>query len=220
MTPVGVQDATGLINGYADATGLYMPMVTTLNAAKVTDTFRRLMGLSTADFDALALGAKSEGLVLVPYLDGERTPNLPLATGLLTGLRSNASQGQLARAVVEGPLCGLLEGGDLLARAGVTHEGRLIVTGGASRSRAYRQVLANLSGQPVLTCPMVETAAGGAAVQAVAAMTGTPVDEVASAWAPGLEEVAAPDDDAGDTPAIRSAYRAALQQHYPEIAAP
>ncbi len=220
VTPVGVQDASGLINGYADATGLYMPMVTTLNAAKVTDTFRRLMGLSTTDFDALALGTKSDGLVLVPYLDGERTPNLPLATGMLTGLRSNASQGQLARAVVEGPLCGLLEGGDLLASAGVTHEGRLIVTGGASRSRAYRHVLANLSGQAVLTCPMVETAAGGAAVQAAAAMTGTPVDQVASNWAPTLEEVAAPDADLSGVAAIRESYRAALSQHYPEIGAP
>lgn len=217
VTPVGVQDATGAINGYADATGLYTPMVTTLNAAKVTDTFRRLMGLGTDAFDTLALGAASDGLVLVPYLDGERCPNLPGATGTLAGLRSNATPGQLARAVVEGPLCGLLEGGDLLAAAGVVHDGRLIVTGGASRSRAYRQVLADLSGQPLLTCRMVETAAGGAAVQAAAALAGRHTAEVAAAWAPPLDEVAVPGPDAARAREVRDGYRAALAIHVPDL---
>lgn len=220
VTPVGVRDVTGRINGYADATGLYMPMVTTLNAAKVTDTFRRLMDLTTDAFDALALGARSDGLVLLPYLDGERCPNLPEATGHLIGLRSDTSRGQMARAVAEGPLCGLLAGGDLLAAEGVVNDGRLILTGGASRSAAYRQVLADLSGSAVLTCRMVETAAGGAAVQAAAALTGRPTAEVAAAWAPVLDDVAAPGPGAAQAEAVRGAYRAAFDRHVAEVQVP
>src|ERR1700736_2475148 len=116
-------------------------MMTTLNAAKVTDTFRRLLGVTPDQFDTLALSAPAgaDGATLVPYLDGERTPNLPTATGQLVGLRNTATPATLARASVEGVLCGLLEGGDCLKRHGVSDRGRLILTGGASRSRAYRQ---------------------------------------------------------------------------------
>ena len=90
-------DATGTVAGFADATGRYLPLVCTLNATKVTDIVARLLGTDAAGLDALALAAPagSGGLVLVPHLDGERTPNRPDATGYLTGIRSDVTREQL-----------------------------------------------------------------------------------------------------------------------------
>jgi xylulokinase len=212
ISTAGVIDSTGAINGYADATGRFLPMVTTLNAAKVTDTFRQLLGVTPAQFDALALSAPAGagGLTLVPYLDGERTPNLPFASGQLVGLRHTATPATLARAAIEGVLCGLLEGGDCLKRHGLVDHGRLILTGGASRSRAYRQVLADLTGRAVWTSSIAEAAAAGAAIQAAAALTGAPVAELAAKWAAPLECVATPRPAAAEQASgVRGAYRAA-----------
>jgi xylulokinase len=211
----GVCDASGAINGYADAAGAFLPMVTTLNAAKVTDAFRRLLNIAFDEFDELALSAPpgSEGLVLVPYLDGERTPNLPGATGTLRGLRTVATRATFARAAVEGVLCSLLEGGDILARHGVDASGRLILTGGGARSLSYRQVLADLTGRTVWICPTTEMAAAGAAVQAAAALTNTSIAEIAAAWAPTLEIGAEPQPKAAAAAcAVRRAYREAAAE--------
>lgn len=194
ITPIGIRDGSGAINGYADATGAFLPMITTLNSAKVSDAFRRILRLEVDEFDQLALTTSpgANGLVLVPYLDGERTPNLPNATGILSGLRSDVTAGQVARAAVEGVICGLLEGGDLLSAEGLRTDGRLIVTGGASRSQAYRQILADLTGRPVWTCNVAEAAAAGAAVQAAAALTGRTTADVAEEWTPEYKIVAEP----------------------------
>ena len=210
VTDIGVKDATGAINGYADATGRFLPMITTLNAAKVTDFFRRMMGVDTSRFDAMALAAEpgAGGVVVVPYLDGERTPNLPGATGQVQGLRSNTSPGQIARAAVEGVLCSLLEGRDLLRAAGMRMAGRLILTGGAARSRAYQQVLADLAGQPVYLSRLDEAAGTGAAVQAAAALTGRATQAVARDWAPELTLAATPQPGI-DAAAVRAGYREA-----------
>ena len=210
VTPVETRDETGTINGFADATGRNMPMVTTLNAAKVTDTFRRLLGLSTDSFDELALACPpgANGLVVVPYLDGERTPNLPNATGTIRGLRTDMTPAHMARAVVEGVLCNLLEGGDRLKSAGIRNDGRLILTGGAARSRAYRQILADLTGRSVWISPMVESAAAGAAVQATAALTGSDIRDISESWALPLECVAEPAQErAACREDVRAAYR-------------
>jgi xylulokinase len=211
-TSTGVRDETGAINGYADAAGSFVPMITTLNSAKVTDAFRRVLGVSYEAFDELALSSPpgAGGLTLVPYLDGERTPNLPGATGSLFGLRSDVTPAVVARAAIDGVLCGLLEGGDILATHGVRSDGRLILTGGAARSRAYRQALADLTRRTVWTCALVETAAMGAAVQATAALENTRIDVVASAWAPKLEFAADPNPHTVEAAqAARNAYRAA-----------
>ncbi|MFW7355435.1 MAG: xylulokinase [Brucella sp.] len=212
-TPIGIKDETGSINGYADAADAFLPMITTLNSAKVTDAFRRILRTTTDEFDTLALATEpgARGLVLVPYLDGERTPNLPDATGILAGIRSNVEPGQIARAAVEGVICGLLEGGDHLASLGLERNGRLIVTGGASRSRAYRQILADLTGQQVWTCNLPEAAAAGAAVQAAAAVVGQHTAKIAEQWEPRYEVVAEPRvQDAARSEDVREAYRAAL----------
>lgn len=213
VTPVGIQDEKGLVNGYADATGAFMPMITTLNSAKVTDAFRRILRAGTEEFDAMALSTEpgARGLVLVPYLDGERTPDLPNATGILSGLRSDVEPGQIARAAVEGVICGLLEGGDYLGSLGLERGGRLIVTGGASRSRAYRQILADLTGQPVWTCDLPEAAAAGAAVQAAAAVEGRQAADIARQWEPHYAVVAEPRaPETARSQDVRAAYRAAL----------
>ena len=104
--------------------------------------------------------------MLVPHLDGERTPNRPDATGMLTGLRTDVTPAQLARAAVEGVVCNLLEGADALG--GRATEGRVFLVGGAARSAAYRRVVADLTGRPVLVPADDELVAAGAAVQAAA----------------------------------------------------
>src|SRR5205085_11974027 len=86
-------DPSGTVAGFADATGRFLPLVCTLNATKVTDAVARLLGVDHERFDALALAAPpgAGGLTLVPYFDGERTPDRPDATGTLTGLRSDVT---------------------------------------------------------------------------------------------------------------------------------
>ena len=180
-------DPSGAVAGFADATGRYLPLVCTLNAAKVTDAIARLLGVDPAGLDALAGAAEPEagGLVLLPYLDGERTPNRPDATGTLVGLRSDASREDLARAAVSGVVCGLLDGLDALAAHAPVHGGALWIVGGGAHSPAYRQVLADLSGRVVRTAAVDEAVAGGAAVQAASVLHGRDIDEVQAAWSTG-----------------------------------
>jgi xylulokinase len=215
VTPVGVRDSSGAINGYADATGRFMPMVTTLNAAKVTDCFRRLLGVTIQEFDSLALEPRhtEDSPILIPYLDGERTPDLPGATGRLLNLRSSSTRAGVARAAVEGVLCGLLEGLDLLAKQGVRLDRRFILTGGAARSKAFRQTLADLTGKPIWIASIAEAAAAGAGVQAAAALSGEPVSKTAKRWASDLELAAEPDPEF-PREAVRKGYRTAVQNHF------
>lgn len=195
----GIVDPTGTLNGYADAGERFMPMVTTLNAAKVTDTFRRILRVTTDEFDQLALSspAGAEGVTLIPYLDGERTPNLPSAQGQLSGIRSTTTDAHIARAVIEGVLCGLLMGRETLFGAGFNAQsgGRLLLTGGGSRSLAYRQILADLTGETVWVSAVDETAAAGAAVQAAAIVYGCGNVEMAARWDVALRQVAEPRSD-------------------------
>jgi xylulokinase len=205
---VPIVDPSGAVQCVADAAGAYRPLVCTLNATKVSDTFARLLGVGYDELARLALAAPSDGArpVLLPYLDGERTPERPDASGALVGLRADASREQVARAAFEGVLCGLLEGLDALRNAGAQADGRIIATGGGAASPAYRQLMADLSGQPVHVSDLVETSASGAAVQAAAVYRGLPIEEVAVAWAPSLEIVAEP-RDGQSVDELRAAYR-------------
>ena len=115
-------DDRGFVAGFADGTGRYLPLVCTLNAARVLDAAAGMLRVDHDELSRLALSAPagSEGLVLVPYLEGERTPNRPNATGALHGLRvSNSTAANLARAAVEGLLCALADGIDHLTTLGV-----------------------------------------------------------------------------------------------------
>jgi xylulokinase len=201
-------DRTGAVQGVCDATGGFLPLVCTLNAAKVTDAFARLLGVGHEELTQLALAAppRADRAVLVPYLDGERTPNRPRARGTIAGLRSDVSREELARAAFEGVVCGLLDGLDALVAAGAPTGGRLIVTGGGARSAAYRQLLADLSGRPVHAAELPDAAASGAAVQAAAVLRGLRVSEVSAAWAPPLPVAAEPRAGQGGAE-LRERYR-------------
>jgi xylulokinase len=205
-------DATGAVAGFADATGRFLPLVCTLNATRVTDAFARLLGLDRERFHAAALEAPrgAGGVTLLPYLDGERTPNRPDATGTIGGLRADVSREQLARAAVEGVACGLLDGLDALRTAGVDVDGRrLVLLGGGARSAAYRRVLADLSGRTLTVAPDAEEVALGACVQAASRLHGRPASEVQRAWGLGSGDVVEPDAAAADVASeIRARYAA------------
>ncbi len=200
-------DPTGAIAGFADATGRFLPLACTLNATKATDTIARLLGADTEHFDALALAARpgADGVVLVPHLDGERTPNRPAATGTLHGLRSDATPEQIARAAVEGVVCNLLEAADALASTDAATDGRVFLIGGGARSAAYQRVVADLTGRAVVVPETDELVACGAAVQAAAVLQGCSFDDLAAAWALGTGHTVEPDPTV-DHAAIRGAY--------------
>jgi len=133
-----------------------------------------LLGVDLATLDELARQAPpgAGGLTLLPYLDGERTPNLPDAKGLLAGLtRANANPANLARAAVEGMLCGLADGMDAVRSQGVTVE-RVLLIGGAAASLAVQEVAPALLGVPVSVPDPGEYVALGAARQAAWILAG------------------------------------------------
>ncbi len=203
-------DPTGAVAGFADATGRFLPLVCTLNATKVTDTVARWLGVDHDALAELALGSTSGagGVVLVPYFDGERTPNLPDATGSLSGLRTDTRREDLARAAHEGVVCSLLDGVDSLRAVGVETSGRLLLTGGGARSGAYRRVAADLYGAPVVIPDAEEVVAAGAAVQAASVLTGATPDEVAHRWGLGRGTTVEPAEGV-DGSIVRTAYHRA-----------
>ena len=210
-------DASGAVAGFADATGRFLPLACTLNATKVIDEIARLLGRTREELEALATGSTpgARGVVLLPYLDGERTPNLPDATGTLTGLRSDTALAQLARAAYEGVVCHLLEALDALTRAGVpTDRGRLFVVGGGARSPLYLQLIADLAQRSVEVPVAAEYVARGACVQAAAVLTGRDVADVAGPWAPE-SSVIEPNPDV-DAAAVRAAYAEVRLRTHPE----
>ncbi len=161
-------DTTGTVAGFADATGSYLPLVATINAAQVLEATARLLNVSLEQLSTLALQAPPgcDGLVLVPYFEGERTPNKPNATGALHGMRlATTTPAHLARAAIEGVLCGLADAVDALLVQGITVE-RILLIGGAAQSPAVQQIAAGLFDKPVLVPPSGEYAANGAARQA------------------------------------------------------
>ncbi|MEV1143087.1 xylulokinase [Micromonospora sp. NPDC049799] len=161
-------DPEGIVAGFADLTGRFLPLVCTLNAARVLDATARLLGVSLDELADLALAAPpgADGLVLVPYLEGERTPNRPDATGAVHGLTLRTSTpAHLARAAVEGMLCALADGLDALTTQGATVR-RVILVGGGARSAAVRRIAPQVFGCPVVVPPPGEYVADGAARQA------------------------------------------------------
>ncbi|SCE83358.1 xylulokinase [Micromonospora viridifaciens] len=161
-------DPTGAVAGFADATGRYLPLVCTLNAARVLDAAAALLRVGLDELSELALAAPpgADGLVMVPYLEGERTPDRPTASGSLHGLTlGNSTPAHLARAAVEGMLCALADGLDALTAQGATAR-RIILVGGGARSAAVRRIAPQVFGRPVLVPPPGEYVADGAARQA------------------------------------------------------
>ena len=167
-------DESGLVAGFADATGRFLPLVATVNAARVLTVTARMLGTDTESLSRLALTAApgAAGLTLLPYLDGERSPNRPGASGVLHGLTSsNTTPENLARSAVEAVLCSLADAIDDLADCGITAQ-RVILIGGAARSEAVRTVAPTIFGVPVTVPPPGEYVALGAARQAAWALSG------------------------------------------------
>ena len=168
------QDTTGTVAGFADASGAYLPLVATLNAARVLDSMAQLLGVDHDELGRLALEAPagSDGLVLHPYFEGERTPNLPDATATLSGMTiRSTTRSHVARAAIEGLLCGLADGLDALRRVGVEPR-RTLLIGGAALNPAVQAIAAQVFDVPVSIPAPGEYVAAGAARQAAAALTG------------------------------------------------
>ncbi|WP_350278584.1 xylulokinase [Kribbella sp. HUAS MG21] len=167
------KDSTGLVAAFADATGEYLPLVCTLNAARVMSATAQLLGLELSAFDEAAITSPgSDGLVLLPFLDGERTPDLPHSTGLIYGLtRATMQPATMARAAVEGLLCGLADAVDALRDQGVPVQ-RLLLLGGGARSRAVQALAPAILGAEVVLPEPAEYVALGAARQAAWALSG------------------------------------------------
>jgi xylulokinase len=195
-------DPSGLVAGFADATGRFLPLACTLNAARVLTAAAGLLGVDLDEFSRLALTAPpgADGLVLLPYLDGERTPNLPAATGTLLGVtRWNLTPAHVARAAIEGVLCGLADALDAVRATGPAPE-RLHLIGGAAASPAVQQIAATVFNLPVSVPPPAEYVARGAARQAAWVLSGVWPD-----WPP----LAGRDQDPVPAPAVREAFAAA-----------
>jgi xylulokinase len=174
VTPEPSQDPTGAVAGFADASGLYLPLVATLNAARVLDSIAKLLDVDHAGLAELALKSSpgAGGVVLVPYFEGERTPNLPDAKASLHGLTlASTTRPNLARAAVEGLICGLAAGLDAVVKVGVVPE-RILLIGGAALNPAVQLAASQIFGVPVVVPQPAEYVALGAAVQAAWALTG------------------------------------------------
>lgn len=196
------QDPDGIICGFADATGRFLPLVCTLNAARVLTAAASMLDVDLAGLDALATAAEpgAEGVVLLPYLDGERTPVLPDATGSLHGLRrSNMRPENIARAAVEGMLCGLADGLSAMTDTGIPVN-RVLLVGGAARSAAVRAVAPTVLGARVVAPRPAEYVALGAARQAAWVLAGTAEPPV---WDTGEPEAEA---EPVDAPHVRDHY--------------
>ena len=174
VSETATHDASGQVAGFADATGRFLPLVCTLNAARILDAATRILGKTHDEVGALALSAKpgANGLSLLPYFEGERTPNRPTATGVFSGMNlNNSNPADIARAMVEGMLCGLVDAVDALEKLGVNVK-RIILIGGAAKNPAVSQIAAALFGREVLVPPAGEYVANGAARQAAWALLG------------------------------------------------
>ena len=211
-SPHQTHDSTGTVAGFADATGAFLPLVCTLNAARNLAATARLLNVGLAEFAELALTAPpgSDGVTFVPYLEGERTPPLPTATGELVGLRlANLLPANLARAAIEGILWSLAYGLRVMQQHGQTIE-RVILTGGAAKSAAVQQIAPAVFGLPVTLTDVAESVAVGAARQAAWALTG----ELPSWPVPQVGQVDPTSADLDAAAMIHDRYSTTVRDHY------
>ncbi len=198
-----VADASGTVAGFADASGLFLPLVATLNAARVLSSVAGILGVDHDGLAELAGGAApgSGGVVLVPYFEGERTPNLPTAKASFHNLSmASSTRSNLARAAIEGMLCGLADALDAVRATGVVPR-HLLLIGGAAQNAAVQDVAAQVFDLPVRVPAPGEYVARGAAVQAAWVLTGE-----RPRWKVGTVE----DRVSDHQPLIRRQYRAAV----------
>lgn len=169
-------DPTGTVAGFADARGDWLPLACTLNCTLAVDRVAALLGL---DREAVEPG---RGVTLLPFLDGERTPNLPHSSGLLHGLRHDTTGGQLLQAAYDGAVYSLLAALDLVLDEDADPSTPLLLIGGGARGTAWQQTVRRLSGRPVQVPEAKELVALGAAAQAAGLLTGEDPAAVARRW--------------------------------------
>jgi xylulokinase len=182
-----VIDPQGEIAAFCDSADHWMPLLCTMNVTVATEVFRNLFGWDHARMDAEISGVPpgAEGLLFLPYLQGERTPNLPHGCGVLHGMTTtNLTPAHLARAAMEGVTLGMAYGLRRMESLGLEPT-EIRVTGGGSQSPVWRQILADVFGYPVVTMQNAEGAALGAAIQALhAAAPGASLEELATRCSP------------------------------------
>ncbi|MBJ6647444.1 xylulokinase [Streptomyces sp. BSE7F] len=169
-------DPTGTVAGFADARGDWLPLACTLNCTLAVDRVATLLGL---DREAVEPG---RGVTLLPFLDGERTPNLPHSSGLLHGLRHDTTGGQLLQAAYDGAVYSLLAALDLVLDEDADPSTPLLLIGGGARGNAWQRTVRRLSGRPVQVPEAKELVALGAAAQAAGLLTGEDPAAVARRW--------------------------------------
>jgi xylulokinase len=172
-------DPTGILAGFADATTRFLPLACTLNATLAVDQIAAWLKLDRDDV------APAGEVVVLPYLDGERTPAYPRAAGSILGLRHATRPAEILQATYDGvidPLIGALELLDEATTAGLDPHAPLILTGGGARGSAWRETVARLSGRPIVVPEDTDLAALGAAALAVASVTGEDPYAIARRW--------------------------------------
>jgi xylulokinase len=201
-------DPEGIVAGFADATGRQLPLVCTLNGAPVLAAVATMLRVDFDELDRLALSAPpgAEGLTVVPYFDGERSPNLPNASGAVHGVTTrNFTSANVARAAVEGLLSSIAYCIDKIAAQGIGVQ-RVILVGGGARSEAVRRIAPAIWGRPVQVPTPAEYVALGAARQAawmVAQQDSPP------AWSFGMTAEMSVPYAADPTPQVLDQYLAA-----------
>ena len=171
-------DPSGTVAGFADASGRFLPLAATLNATLAVDRVAGWLGL---DREA---AAERTAVVVLPYLDGERTPNLPRAAGMVAGLRHATTGEEILLAAYEGAAASLVEAIDLLGEqgSGLDPDAPVLLVGGGARGRVWQRTVARLSGRPVQVPDAEELVALGAAAQAAACLSGEAPEDVARRW--------------------------------------
>jgi xylulokinase len=171
-------DPSGSVAGFADATGRFLPLAATLNCTLAVDRVADWLGL---DREA---AAERTGVVVLPYLDGERTPNLPNAAASITGLRHSTEPGEILLAAYQGAALSLLEALDVIDAhsSGIDSEAPVVLIGGGARGAIWRRVVQAMSGRPIQIPEATELVALGAAAQAAAVLDGENPDVVARRW--------------------------------------
>ena len=171
-------DPTGSVAGFADATGKYLPLAATLNCTLAVDRMAAWLGLTRDDV------APSDGVVVLPYFDGERTPNLPGAAAAILGLRHDTNPRSILMATYEGAMMGLLDALAVIdgASSGVDPTAPLTLIGGGAKGTTWQQVARRLTGRRIRVPDAGELVAIGAAAQAAAVLRGVPPQTVAAAW--------------------------------------
>lgn len=171
-------DPSGSVAGFADATGRFLPLAATLNCTLAVDRIAAWLGLERDD------AAEHTDVVVLPFFDGERTPNLPNAAASILGLRHTTEPGEILLAAYQGAVLGLLDALDVIDRcsSGIRPDAPFVLVGGGSKGETWRRVVGAMSGRTVEIPEAEELVALGAAAQAGAVLGGERPEEVARRW--------------------------------------